>query len=343
MTPETIEQIKENLQAKRDTVADWLETTPPPKKQTNLGTADDGAVQAHLHVIDTTLDKAAADILGICKICHQPVDTELLEMDYTAEVCLAHLSAQELHNLELELELVKTVQRSLLPQQLPETTHLEFAAFSRPAQIVGGDYFDFFRFRGGADGLTIADVMGHGISASLYMASIQALLRTLIPSNDSPAEVVRRLQRMLIHNVRFTTFVTLFLAAYEPATQTLTYCNAGHNPPLLYRAGDSNVDPLRWLSTTGAAIGLIENAKYEEAQVHLEPGDILLLYTDGVTEAANRAGEFFEWERLAEVVQRESRAPAAALVKSLRQALEDFIGDRNLEDDTTILACRIVG
>ncbi len=110
---------------------------------------------------------------------------------------------------------------------------MELAAFSKPAQMVGGDYFDFFQFRRRRrQGLAIADVAGHGISASLHMASIQTLLRTLIPSSNSPQEVVEHLHRLLVHNMRFDNFVTLFLASYNPETQTLIYSNAGQNPPL---------------------------------------------------------------------------------------------------------------
>ena len=185
----------------------------------------------HLEHVEKCLEKVECGELGVCEVCHEGVDTSLLEMDYTAQVCLEHLSREEISKLELELELAQNVQRSLLPQQLPDSAYLEFSAFSRPAQLIGGDYFDFFQFADGGQGLTIADVAGHGVSAALHMASIQALLRTLIPANSSPLDVLSHIQRLLIHNVNFSNFVTIFLASFDHTTHTLKYTNAGHTPP----------------------------------------------------------------------------------------------------------------
>jgi sigma-B regulation protein RsbU (phosphoserine phosphatase) len=127
------------------------------------------------------------------------------------------------------------VQKTLLPQEVPNIPGIEIAAFSRPAQIVGGDYFDFIDFSNGFHGLAIADVAGHGVSASLHMASIQALLQTLVPDNKSPAEVMRQVHKLFIHNIRYETFVTFFIGAFDSSTKTLTFCNAGHPPPLILR------------------------------------------------------------------------------------------------------------
>jgi RNA polymerase-binding transcription factor DksA len=157
MDAELAEQIRASLIEKRTLVKGWLEKTEPSEKQLQLGPADEQAVQAHLEVIDRSLEKASSEELGICTVCHTDVDAGLLEMDYTASVCLEHYSSQERRILEQELELAQVVQRSLLPQELPEIPKLEIAAFSRPAQLVGGDYFDFFQFRDEAQGLAIAD------------------------------------------------------------------------------------------------------------------------------------------------------------------------------------------
>jgi sigma-B regulation protein RsbU (phosphoserine phosphatase) len=262
-------------------------------------------------------------------------------MDYTACVCIDHLSATEKRHLESELELAQIVQRSLLPQQVPDTPALEIAAFSRPAQIVSGDYFDFPRFQDGTQGLAIADVAGHGVSASLYMASMQILLRTLVPANESPADVVRQVHHLLIHNVRFTTFVTLFLGSFNPSTHRLTFCNAGHNPPLVFRRGKGITDSATWLRPTGPAVGLIEGAEFSVDTCPLAPGDILLLYTDGVTEALNDDGEEFGRERLSMLVQREWSLSARDMVGAIRQELQEFTNRQPLADDTTVVVCKI--
>ena len=344
MASAVIEQIRANLSQKREGIVEWLRTTPQSRRQVRLGPAEEQALQAHLVAIDTALEKAAAETLGTCTVCHESVEDSLLEMDYTAEVCLDHLSSEEMRHLEFDLELAQSVQKSLLPQQTPDVPGLEVAAFSRPAQILGGDYFDFFRFQDGIGGLAIADVAGHGLSAGLHMAGVQALLRTLVPVNAYPAEVVLHLQRLLIHNVRFSTFVTLFLGSFDQATRLLTYCNAGHNPPLLLRAQSrSGVDPLQWLEPTGAAIGLLEESQYREESVRLEPGDILLLYTDGVTEASDEQGKQFGQERLAEIVGRQAGRAVGDLVRAVREEVLQFTQREALADDATIVACRVSG
>lgn len=342
MDAELAEQIRASLIEKRTNMKEWLEKTDATEKQLQLGPADKQAVQAHLEVIDRSLEKADTGELGICIVCHTEIEAGLLEMDYTAAVCLGDLSSEERAGLERELELAQAVQRSLLPQELPEIPSLEIAAFSRPAQMVGGDYFDFFQFRDGMQGLAIADVAGHGISASLHMASIQTLLRTLIPSSDSPQEVVEHVHRLLVHNIRFDNFVTLFLASYNPATQTLIYCNAGQNPPLLLRQDKDQGDSACWLWPTGPAVGLVEQPPMNQASISLLPGDVLVLYTDGVTEAMNPVNDMFGPERLESAVRRWSGRPVKEIIQGIRQELTEYTGKEAQVDDITILVCRIL-
>ncbi|HYN89046.1 MAG TPA: PP2C family protein-serine/threonine phosphatase, partial [Ardenticatenaceae bacterium] len=213
--------------------------------------------------------------------------------------------------------------------------------FSRPAQIVGGDYFDFLRFRDGSYGLAIADVAGKGMAASLLMASLQTLLRSLAPESDSTAEVVERLNRLFCHNIHFTTFVTLFLGRLDPATHVLDYCNAGHNPPILFRPG-SGENSVSWLRPTGPAIALSEGARFDAVTLALSPGDTLLLYTDGVTEACDSQQNLFGYDRLAAFVQERVDLPVSELTRALRQTLDAYCEGQPLDDDTTIVVCKIV-
>ncbi len=341
MDSNVFERIRGGLLEKRQHLTDWLATPSAPTRQVRLGPANERAVHAHLDAIDTALEKTATKTLGVCTICHDYVDADLLVMDYTACVCIDHLSEDEIRRLEYELELSQTVQKALLPQQVPDIPGVDLAAFSRPAEIVGGDYFDFFRFPDGAHGLAIADVAGKGVSASLIMASLQTALRALVPASGSPADVLRQLNRLFCHNIHFTTFVTLFLASFEPASHTLTYGNAGHNPPLLYRRQPIASDPISWLRPTGAAIGLLEGFQFTTEVVTLAPGDVLLLYTDGVTEAINRHEEEFGAARLEALIHQESDSPAKGLVRALRRELREFTNGQPLADDTTIVACKI--
>jgi sigma-B regulation protein RsbU (phosphoserine phosphatase) len=332
------QRVQKSLLEKRQNLTNWLKETPAPKKRVQLGALDDQAIQAHMHIIDTSIGKLEDQTLGICEVCHGQIEPGLLEMDYTACVCLDDLSERERRQLETELEFLKSVQNALLPQQLPAIPGLDIAVFSRPAQIVGGDYFDFFQFRDGAQGLAIADAMGHGVSASMLMTSMQTALRTLVPEHDSPAEVLQRVNRLFLHNVNFPTFVTTFLGRYDPSARVLTYCNAGHNPPLFYCGQEKNV---AWLQPTGAAIGLLEEYTLDVGTITFSDGDILLLYTDGVTEAINPQEEQFDYHRLAEAVQQNAGQPAQILLRNVRQALEGFTQGQPLDDDTTLLVCKI--
>ncbi|MBI1880475.1 MAG: serine/threonine-protein phosphatase, partial [Chloroflexi bacterium] len=200
-----------------------------------------------------------------------------------------------------------------------------------------------FHFGDGVHGLAIADVAGHGMSASLLMASLQPALRTLVLTTDSPAEVLQHLNRFFYHNVHLTTFVTLFLAQFDPTRRTLTYGNAGHNPPLVYRRRANGGDPVAWLQPTGPAIGLVEGFQITTQTATLGQGDILLLYTDGVTEAMNAAEEQFGQDRLASLVRREANSSAKELVQALRQELQVFTNGLPLADDTTIVVGRMDG
>ena len=337
------EHIRENLLEQRRNLMTWLNTTPAQKKQIRLGPADEQAVQSHLQVLDTALAKAEDKTLGVCEVCHDYVEPSRLEMDYTACVCVDHLSTAEKRMLEDELEFSQKVQQSLLPQQIPDIPGLELAAFSQPARIVGGDYFDFFEYPDGSHGLAIADVVDKGVPASLLMPSLQASLRILVPESDSPASVAERLNRLLSHNVQLTQFVTLFLARFDPQTRRLQYCNAGQNPPLLFHTDENGECSLTWLQPTGAAIGLIEQAQFQTETITLSLGDILVLYTDGVTDTRSPDGEEFRSPRLAEFVRQNSQRSATDLMQGLRRSLQAFSNGRPPEDDTTIVTCRIVG
>ncbi len=333
-----IGQIRQSVLEKRERLADWMQTAPPEERELRLGPAADSVVQSHLYVLEETLQKADDGTLGVCEVCRGHVDTELLEMDYTATICLDHLSPAEARQLESELELAQKVQRSLLPANPPNLATLDIAGFSRPAQLVGGDYFDFFQFADGAQGIAVGDVSGHGISAGLHMAGVQALLRTLIPTNESPREVLTQLDKLIIHNLRFSAFVTMFLASIEPETGTLRYASAGHNPPVLLRGGAAP----QWLWPTGPAIGLIEQSEYKEETLALKPGERLMLYTDGVTEAMNEAGEQFGRERLAAAFQNGGDASAKEALQLVRNALSEFTAEESLADDITLVALRVL-
>jgi len=340
METRVLERVKRSLRERRQNLANWLNTTPGLEKEVRLGPADETSVRAHVQVVDSALQRAEDGTLGLCEVCHEYLGAEQLLLDYTACVCIDHFSEEQTRELESELELSQIVQRSLLPHTVPDIPGLDLAVFSRPAQILGGDWFDFFQFQDGAHGLAIADVVGHGVSASLLMASVLTALRALVPESVWPSEVLQRVNRFFLHNIQLTTFVTMFLGRFDPQSRTLTYCNAGHNPPLVLRKNDG-ADSVSWLRPTGAAIGLVEEPGISSESITLAAGDTLLLYTDGITEALDTQGEEFGRGRLAELVQQEADMSARQLVEALRHGLQEFTRGRPLADDATIVACRI--
>jgi sigma-B regulation protein RsbU (phosphoserine phosphatase) len=337
------ERIRGGLVETRQSLTQWLRAASPQARQMRLGPAAEQSMQAHLMVLDTAIAKAEDQTLGVCQVCHTYVEPELLEMDYTCCICLDHLSDAERRHLEDDLELSQKIQRALLPQHPPAIPGLDLAVFSRPTQIVGGDYFDFLHFSDGSHGLAIADVAGHGMAASMLVASVQTALRTLTPIASSPVEVLAHLNRFFHHNVHVTTFVTIFLGRFDPTLRTLTFSNAGHNPPLLFRSQANGGQPDTWLQPTAPAVGLVEDFQITTQTVPLAPGDILLCYTDGVTEAMNLAEEQFGRDRLAALLRQGSTLPAKGLVQALRQELQEFTGGLPLVDDATIVVAKLDG
>lgn len=339
MDTRVLQYLKESITQQRQNLVEWLSATPASVKQLRTGSAGDTAVQDRLRTLDTVLQKAEEKTLGICDVCHDYVEPSRLEMDYTASVCIEHLTGKERSLLENDLELSQKVQRALLPQSAPEIRGLEVAAFSQPARIVGGDYFDFVRMKNGCHAIVIADVMGKGMPASMLMASLQASLRIIAPESNEPAEVVARLNHLFNHNIRLTKFVTLFLARYDEDSRVLTYCNAGHNPPLVHRADGS----IEALLPTGAAIGLIEQAEFLQGTITLRPGDRMVLYTDGVVESMNAEEQLFGQERLETLLRETSGSSARNMIGSLKEQLQKFSGETIPGDDTTVIAISVVG
>jgi len=183
-------------------------------------------------------------------------------------------------------------------------------------------------------------VSGHGVSAGILMGSLQTILRTVAPETDSPAEIVERINRFYIHNINFTTFVTVFLVRFDPAARTLEYVNAGHNPPawLFQSHGET-----RWLAPTVPAVGLVEEFHPQTRSVTLSDGDVILFYTDGVTEAMNPFNEQFGSHRLGILLQNNKDLSASDLIQVVRQSLSAFGENKRLEDDATLIALKYSG
>jgi phosphoserine phosphatase RsbU/P len=187
--------------------------------------------------------------------------------------------------------------------QAPECAALELAGFCQPARGVGGDYYDFFKLDDRQVGIAIADVAGKGIAAALQMSTVQATLRSLVSgfaahqlNGGSVAMTVVTLNRLLRNSTGGANYVTFFYAEFDENTQQLAYVNAGHNPPILFRANGK--DDYRQLSCGGMFVGMFEHCGYEQEIVQMQPGDVLIGFTDGLSEALNVKGEEFGEERI---------------------------------------------
>jgi phosphoserine phosphatase RsbU/P len=238
-----------------------------------------------------------------------------------------------------ELEIAREVQQRLFPQNLPEVRGLEFAGYCRPALCVGGDYYDFVRLEDGSLGIAIGDVSGKGIAAALMMASLQASLRgqTLTPSLTL-AEMVQHVNQLVFEASAENRYATFFYAQYDPATRTLHYVNAGHNPPMLWRGASGEIVRLE---EGGMVVGLFRDFPYREASLQLEPSDIFVAFTDGISEAMNNADEEFDEERLIEAIKTCNTRSAADMITSILERVDAFTAGASQHDDMTLVVVRV--
>jgi sigma-B regulation protein RsbU (phosphoserine phosphatase) len=242
--------------------------------------------------------------------------------------------------VDYEMRVVADIQRSLLPARMPHIPTMGVAAYYQTSHRAGGDYYDFFRLPEGKWGLLIADVSGHGTPAAVLMAVTHSLVHTYQGPPAPPGALLTYVNRQLtsLYTAQSDTFVTAFYAIYDPADRTLTYSSAGHNPPRLKRCEDGSLALLD--GAGGLPLGIDPGEDYR-AEVHqLVPGDQLVLYTDGVSEAHNARGELFGLERLDKVLENCS-VGAPDLLRSVLDALDAFTGDHPPHDDRTLLVAKI--
>ncbi len=253
---------------------------------------------------------------------------------------LSHAEAERQH-LEQEITVARELQTSLLPPQMPQLSGWDTAALWRSARQVGGDFYDFWHFTSGPAagelGFVIADVSDKGVPAALFMALARSLVRASALDGTSPARAMERANRWIVRDSQAYMFVTLFYAILDPESGELRYCCAGHNPPLLYRAASGTVEHLR---TPGIALGVLDEVTLGEAATMLEPGDLLLCYTDGVTESINDVMDEWGLERLIETIKAHANLSTQELLDAISAGLAAHTGERPPFDDVTMLAVK---
>ena len=252
----------------------------------------------------------------------------------------AQLHEQILRNRELahELYVARRIQRALLPKKLPQIPGYDFAAVNIPSNAVSGDLYDLVLMQNGKVAIAIGDVSGKGTPAAIIMASLFSAFRTLLNEPISVAQRMTRLNEIITDSVTPGTYATFFFGELNTRTGQFTYCNAGHFPPLLV-SRDGNV---RKLFEGGTVLGFVKNAPYRQNEIVLEPADVLFFYTDGLIEAKNSAGAFFELDRVVELLKRYRQRPARRMVNGIVEQVREFVGNSRFEDDLTLVAVKVL-
>jgi sigma-B regulation protein RsbU (phosphoserine phosphatase) len=249
-----------------------------------------------------------------------------------------HQEALEKERLEREMELAAQIQRGILPRSLPVLEGYELYGWTRPARHVGGDYFDAVSLPDGRWGLLVADVSGKGVSAALLVSTLHSALRLLLARGAGKEEMLRAVNSHLVEFSAANKFATLLLAELDPASHRLSYVNAGHNPGLLLRRDGTT----QALGACAVPLGLLPAAIFTETSTELAPGDLLCMYSDGVTEATSRHGEELGMQRLEALLRREHGSPLSEVEAAIEAELRDFTRGLPQGDDQTVLLLRRV-
>ena len=290
--------------------------------------------------IRTAMNRGAFDFIT------KPIDFE--DLHITIERTLSNMkvwrealaSRDRLVALQQELDVASQMQQSILTTTFPSGPDHDVFASMLPAKEVGGDFFDVVNLEAGRIGIAVADVSDKGVHAAMFMMASRTLLKGASIGLDVPGEVLREVNNLLVEDNKAAMFVTVFYGIYDPATGILTYSNGGHNPPVIVRADGSSEE----LPTTeGIALGVMEDMPFGTASVSLGPGDFVVLFTDGVTEAENADGEQFGLQRLFDLFAGRRVADAKAANAAVFEAVHEFAGDYPQSDDITCVTLTRAG
>jgi len=295
-----------------------------------------GEVERLIREVDAALARMDNGTYGLCEECHEPVEMNRLLADPLVCMCLDHLNPEERRTLERDLELAVRVQSSLLPTCNVNTHGWETCYHYEAAGPVGGDYCDIVRTGNGDGGLffLVGDVSGKGVAASLLMSHLHAIFRTLLAAPLAVEELMDRANRVFAQSTMSSSYATL-ACGRGLGSGDLEIANAGHAPPILIRNGE-----IWTIKPTGLPLGLFGHGHYAAERYRLNPGDSLLLFTDGFTEARNTAGEEYGLEGLMEAARRNARLRVEAMAKACLDDFNAFLNGAPRHDDLTLLVVR---
>ncbi len=293
-------------------------------------------------------DHAKQDVIGAFNIeSDRPNAFSKINLDrlttFAEQVSIAienanlYQQAKESKRYRKEIEVAKDIQNAFLPKKIPQHARYDFAAICKPSQDVGGDFYDLQRLTSGKFGIAIGDVSGKGIPGAILMANLYAGYRSRLRTEEYIHDMVRELNNLLVESTNTEKYTTFFYGELDPVNDTFTYCNAGHNPPLLIHQDGTAEE----LTVGGPVVGVLEGAEYKEQVIDLAPGDVLLFYTDGITEAQNRGGQYYEVDRLLNVAyQRQNRSTAQDIIENIHDDVFRFTNSDNLKDDVTVIVAQ---
>jgi sigma-B regulation protein RsbU (phosphoserine phosphatase) len=285
--------------------------------------------------VDAALARMDAGSYGLCEVCHEPIEPDRLIADPLARFCLDHLTPNQQRALETDLELAAAIQKGLLPSRHLHSGIWEVAYHYEPAGIVSGDYCDLIEAKGGGFYFILGDVTGKGVPASMLMVHLQAMFRSLIPLGLPLPELVERASRVFCESTLPTHYATLVCGRAE-ASGEVEVCNAGHPPPLLLGEGE-----IRTIDPTGLPLGAFCDERFATSRVRIDPGQAILLYTDGLSEARDDKGQFYGTERLRALNPGQPEKPPQELIQACLKDLAAFRKNAPASDDLTLMAvCR---
>jgi serine phosphatase RsbU (regulator of sigma subunit) len=243
-----------------------------------------------------------------------------------------------------ELEIAREIQMSLQPLKIPESNLLSIATYSKPAKLVGGDFFDIVQPQHNRVISIVGDVADKGVSAALYAAYTQSMFQSFCQTSISPAAIFQNVNDLIVNRMRDGDFITAVIACFDLEEKSVTIARAGHNWPLYYNAEKKTITELK---PKGMSIGMFENVQFsnrlEEQKIYLKPGDLVLLYSDGVTEATNADNLMFDVAGLKAVIAENAHATSATLIEHINSRLQGFVKSKELQDDATMVAIKMKG
>lgn len=320
--------IKEALPWAPDNV-DHLATVITPIVRSDSGRAI-GGIALELRALAQTWDKKSLRSL------FPALQSLSDQISSTLKQTQVYEQSLEFQHISQELQIAGQIQASFLPNVFPSIDGWQLAVTLLPARETSGDFFDVFELHDGRLGILVADVADKGVGSALYMALSRTLIRTYAEEYEAEPEVVfYAANNRLLKDARANLFVTTFYGILDPEKGLLTYCNAGHNPP--YLIGDSEYESILSLQRTGIAIGIEENSTWTTETVEIHPGDILVLYTDGIPDAQDEDGDFFDDEAIIDITRANSGKFAHEIQSAIIEAVQDFSGGGPQADDITLM------